>query len=154
MMLNKKLTKILLLLGLVVTSLTVHAVEVKDAWIREAPPAASMMGGFMMIHNSADHDLVLTGANSPTFKHIMLHRTMEVDGVSKMVHQMQITIPAHGMLEFKPGSYHIMMPAPEKRLVAGDKVMVELEFKSGETKDVEFVVRKGMGMGGGGHHHH
>jgi len=155
-MLTKKLTNIFILVSLLMTSLVVHAVEVNDAWIREAPPAASMMGGFMVIENPSAKELVLVGASSKTFKHIMLHRTVEEDGVSKMIHQMKILIPAHGKLVFKPGSYHIMMPVPDKRLVAGDKVMIRLEFKSGESKDVEFVVRKGMGMnhGGGGHHHH
>ena len=137
------------------TNHTVHAVEVNDAWIREAPPTASMMGGFMTIHNPSAQDIVLIAASSKTFKHIMLHRTIEENGVSKMVHQMQVVIPAHGSLEFKPGSYHIMMPAPQKRLVAGDKVMIKLEFKSGKTSDVEFEVRKGMVMNhGGGNHHH
>lgn len=153
-MFTKKLINLLMLFMLSMISLMVHAVEVTDAWVREAPPSAKMLGGFMTINNHSDKDMVLTGANSKTFKKVMLHRTMEVDGVSKMVHQHMITIPAHGQLEFKPGDYHIMMPAPEKRLVAGDKVTITLVFKSGETRDVEYTVRKGMKMQGHGHQHH
>lgn len=154
---TKKLTKLLMLAVLSVSSFTVHAVEVTDAWIREAPPSAKMLGGFMTINNHSDKDMVLTGANSKAFKKVMLHRTMEVDGVSKMLHQHMIVIPAHSKLEFKPGSYHIMMPAPNKRLVVDDKVTVTLVFKSGKTKDVEYTVKKAMKMNHGaghGHNHH
>jgi len=154
MMLAKKLINILILFMVFMTSLTVNALEVSNAWIREAPPSAKMMGGFMIISNPSDKDMVLIGANSKAFKNVMLHRTLEIDGVSKMVHQHMITIPAHGKLEFKPGDYHIMMPAPKKRLVAGDKLTITLKFKSGKTKDVEYTVRKGMKMDGHGNHGH
>ena len=169
-MLTKKITQVVALIMFLISSMYVHAVEVSDAWIREAPPAARMLGGFMTINNHSDKEMILVGASSKTFKHIMLHRTMEVEGVSKMIHQDQVVIPAHGTLVFKPGDYHIMMPAPEKRLVAGDKVMVTLKFKSGKIQKVEYTVRKGNGgtyhqghsmqdmdkkhdMHGGGHHH-
>ena len=145
-MLIKKTLQITTVALLSLASLMVHAVEVSDAWIREAPPAAQMMGGFMTISNTSDKDEVLVGASSAIFMHIMLHRTVEKDGVSKMMHQDEVVIPAHNKVEFKPGDYHIMMPTPEKRLVVGDKVMVKLEFKSGKTVDVEYTVRKGMAM--------
>lgn len=155
-MFTKKLSNLLMLVMLSMTSLAVHAVEVTDAWVREAPPGAKMLGGFMTLSNHSAKDVMLTGASSKSFKHIMLHRTIEEDGVSKMVHQHMVRIPAHGKVEFKPGDYHIMMPASEKRLLAGDKVMVTLKFKSGKTVDVEFTVRKAMAMkhNGGGHNKH
>lgn len=146
---------LLMLLGL-----SAQALEVENAWIREAPPSAQMMGGFMTLKNESDEPMVLTGAHSKSFKMIMLHRTVEKDGMAKMIHQDKVVIPAHSTLEFKPGSYHIMMPSPSKRLVAGNKVTITLEFEGGKTMDVVYTVRKdtmrmpkmdGMNMD---HHHH
>jgi copper(I)-binding protein len=123
-----------------------QALEVENAWIREAPPSAQMMGGFMTLKNDSDKPMVLTGAHSKAFKMIMLHRTVEKDGMARMIHQDKVVIPAHGTLEFKPGSYHIMMPSPAKRLVAGDKVTITLEFEGGKHVDVVYTVRKGKMM--------
>jgi copper(I)-binding protein len=139
----KKTIRVLIPGLLALLGLTAQAQEVENAWIREAPPAAQMMGGFMTLKNDSDKPMVLIGAHSKTFSMIMMHRTMEQDGMSRMIKQDKVVIPAHGMLEFKPGSYHIMMPSPSKRLVAGDKVTITLEFEGGKTMDVVYTVRKG-----------
>jgi len=143
----KKTIRILIPGLLALLGLSAQALEVDNAWIREAPPSAQMMGGFMTLKNDSDKPMVLTGAHSKSFSMIMLHRTVEKDGMARMIHQDKVVIPAHGTLEFKPGSYHIMMPSPSKRLVAGNKVTITLEFEGGKTMDVEYTVRKDtMGM--------
>jgi copper(I)-binding protein len=137
-----KTFKFLTLGLLTLFALSAQAIEVDNAWIREAPPSAQMLGGFMTIKNDSAKEMVLVGAHSKAFSMIMLHRTVEQDGMSRMIHQDKVVIPAHGMVEFKPGDYHIMMPSPAKRLVAGDKVTITLEFEGGKEVDVEFTVRK------------
>lgn len=157
-MLTKTL-KFLTLGLLTLVTLTAQAIEVDNAWIREAPPSAQMLGGFMTIKNDSANDMVLVGAHSKAFSMIMLHRTVEKDGMARMIEQDKVVIPAHGMVVFKPGDYHIMMPNPAKRLVEGDKVTITLEFEGGKEVDVEFTVRKGQmpmhnmdGMDMGHHH--
>lgn len=130
-------------LATLLISASAQALEVENAWIREAPPSAQMMGGFMTLKNDSDKPVTLVGLSSKAFPMIMMHKTVEEHGMSRMIKQDQVVIPAHGTLSFRPGSYHLMMTSPGKRLVAGDKVTLTLKFKSGKTMDVVYTVRKG-----------
>jgi copper(I)-binding protein len=123
--------KRLLLSALLFLNQAVYAgseIEVTDAWVREAPPSARMLAAFMVIRNTGDQEAVLTGVDSPDFNHVMLHQSIMVDGVARMQHQDTIRIPAGGSVSLKPGSFHLMMPAPEARLKAGDQVEFLLHF--------------------------
>jgi len=115
---------------------------VENAWVREAPPNAHMMAAYMTLNNTGADDAVLTQVDSPAFGHVMLHKSEVVDGVARMIHQDEIVIPARGAVELKPGSFHLMMPAPEKRLVEGDRVDFILTFADGATTRVQADVRK------------
>jgi len=135
------------LLGLILSVwslLTVaeSTLQVEDAWVREAPPNAHMMAAYMTLMNRGAGEAVLTQVGSPAFGHVMLHKSEVVDGVARMIHQHEIVIPAHGSVELKPGSFHLMMPAPDKRLVEGDRVDFVLTFSNGDTIRVQADVRK------------
>ncbi len=117
---------------------------VDDAWVREAPPGALALAGYMTLHNHAEKERVLVGAQSPAFGSVMLHKTVIEGDMSKMVHQHMITIPAGGMISFEPNSYHLMMMKPKQPLKAGDKVVVTLSFKDGTTQEVTHEVRAQM----------
>jgi copper(I)-binding protein len=117
-------------------------IMVENAWIREAPPGATAMAGYMVVKNTGAKDKVLVGASSPDFKSVMLHRTVVENGMAKMVHQPVITIPAKGEVTFEPNGYHVMLMGPKRALKAGDKVAVTLKFKDGETVEVVHEVRK------------
>ncbi len=118
---------------------------VDNAWIREAPPGAVALAGYMTVMNQSDKPRVLTAASSPVFGRVMLHRTVMEGGMAKMVHQMAIEIPANGKVIFEPNGYHLMLMKPKQQLKAGDKVGISLEFKSGETLEATYEVRAGMG---------
>ena len=106
-------------------------VEVDNAWVREAPPTAHMMAAYMTLQNSSEQDAILVDVDSPAFRHVMLHKSEVVDGIARMMHLDQITVPARGSVEFKPGSYHLMMPAPDTRLTEGDSIDFILTFADG-----------------------
>ena len=118
------------------------ALVVENAWVREAPPNAHMMAAYMTLRNTGSDEAVLSGVDSPTFSHVMLHKSEVVDGVARMSHQDELLIPAGGSVELKPGGFHLMMPAPEQRLVAGDRVEFVLTFSNGDTLRVQADVRK------------
>jgi copper(I)-binding protein len=135
------------LLALIVSAWSLLAtadatLQVEDAWVREAPPNAHMMAAYMTLKNTGSGDAVLTQVDSPAFGHVMLHKSEVVDGVARMIHQSELVIPAKGAVELKPGSFHLMMPAPEKRLVEGDRVEFVLTFSNGDTTRVQADVRK------------
>ena len=135
------------LLALIVSAWSLLAtadstLQVENAWVREAPPSAHMMAAYMTLKNTGSGEAVLTQVDSPAFGHVMLHKSEVVDGVARMIHQDEIVIPAQGSVELKPGGFHLMMPAPEKRLMEGDRVDFILTFSNGATTRVQADVRK------------
>ncbi len=124
--------------------------SVHNAWIREAPPNAKALAGYMVVKNRGSEKRRLIAVASPAFKSIELHRTDITEGMAKMVPQDHMPIPAAGSLELKPGDYHLMLLHPAKPFSAGDEVPMKLEFDNGDTLSVTMRVRKALGE----HHHH
>lgn len=118
------------------------AIVVENAWVREAPPGASMMAAYLVINNLADSDIELVGVDSPAFTRVMMHRSEMVDGVARMSHRDSLVVPARGSLALEPGGFHLMMPAPRERLKQGDKVDLLLHFADERCIRVTAVVRK------------
>ena len=145
MKLKKSLLASLVVLAASGIAYAAEQLMVDDAWVREAPPGAQALAGYMKLHNHGDSERVLVGAESPAFESVMLHRTVMEGDISKMVHQHMITIPAGGMLSFEPNGYHLMMMKPKQALKAGDKVGVTLLFKNGDNQEVSHEVRAAMG---------
>ena len=117
-------------------------VQVEDAWVREAPPGARMLAAYLTVKNSGTEDRMLVEVQSPAFSHVMLHKSEVVDGVARMIHLDEVVIPARGSVQFQPGGLHLMMPAPEARLSAGDRVPLVLIFADGSRIEVQAEVRK------------
>ena len=117
-------------------------IQIEDAWVREAPPSARMLAAYMTLKNPADQDQVLVEVQSPAFSHVMLHRSEVIDGVARMIHLDEVVIPAGGSVQLEPGGLHLMMPAPETRLSAGDRVPLVLLFADGNQIEVQAEVRK------------
>ena len=106
-------------------------VTASACWVRLIPGPAPA-GGFFVAHNAGSADVVLTGAHSPDYEMVMLHQTSESDGMSKMAMVHEVTIPAGQNLEFKPGSYHIMLEKPRAGLKIGDTIQVDFTLSNGE----------------------
>ncbi len=146
-------------LSLLIWLSTAHAagaqeLQILDAWIREAPPNAMALAGYLTLTNPGAKERRLVGVTSPDFEWIELHRTVHEGGVAKMQAQDAMPIPAGGRLELRPGDYHLMMMRPARALRAGDEVTADLAFANGERLPVRFVVKKGPGGGYEHHHHH
>lgn len=139
---------------LVSTSLFAGEIVVKSAWVREAPPMAKALGGFMVLKNLGGTERYLVSVSASHFDEVMLHRTVMKGDIARMVHQSQVAIPSGGRIEFKPGDYHLMLMRPDRRFTAGEQIDVVLKFKNGEEKHVPYKVLKGMNMGGGMNHDH
>ncbi len=131
-----------LLYGWSLLALAGPTIVVENAWVREAPPSAQMMSAYMTLKNTGSDDLVLVEVESPAFRRVMLHKSEVVDGIARMSHQDQLLIPAGGSVELKPGSFHLMMPAPGERLQSGDRVAFDLIFADGSTTRIQADVRK------------
>ena len=116
--------------------------QIDAAWIREAPPGATAMAGYMQIINNSANNLILHSANSPAFKAIEFHRSIEEDGVYKMVPHLHLHIAANSTMELKPGDYHLMMFNPTNALKEGDTIEVNLVFSNKHIVSTSIPVKK------------
>ena len=111
------------------------SVMVMKAYARaSATPTAETGAAYvsLMVHGEADR---LVSVSTPAAKMAGLHKTVEADGVMKMEHADAIEVPANGMLEMKPGGYHIMLMGLARPLKEGDEIELTLTFeKAGEVK--------------------
>ncbi len=122
-------------------ALACPGLHVSDAWIREAPPGAAVMAAYAQLHNQGDTALIIDGARSTAFGAIELHRTLEQDGVSRMLRGQSLELAPGDRGAFAPGGYHLMLFRPQQPLQAGD--LVDIEILCGtEPTSVRFDVRK------------
>jgi hypothetical protein len=112
---------------------------VSNFWLQVAPPNASVMAAYGELTNTSENNIVLMDAYSPAFAMTMIHQSMLVDGVAKMLHQDEIVIKSHDKLVFKPGSYHIMLMQPQFKINKGDLIKINLIYKQGEDKQVQEI---------------
>ena len=120
-------------------------ITIQDAWIREAPPNASAMAGYLTINNNTNQNRILTFAKSKHFNAIEIHRTTFEDGIAKMRRHDDLPIPAGESLVFKPGDFHLMLFGPKAALKSGDEVIITLCMLDNETLeevDIVMLVKK------------
>jgi copper(I)-binding protein len=133
-------------------AMAAQQLTVEDAWIREAPPGAPMLAGYLILHNHSDQERALVAAESPAFGMVELHRTVLEDGMARMVAQKRIPVPAGGQAALKPGDYHLMLMKPQQPLKAGDTADLTLHFDDGSSMTIQAVVRRAT-MDGMQHNH-
>ncbi|MBS3799946.1 MAG: copper chaperone PCu(A)C [Thioalkalivibrio sp.] len=120
-----------------------HAeVHVHDPWIAEAPPTARALAAFMALENAGSTPRHLVAAEASGFDRIELHRSIEEEGMHRMVKQEAIEIPAGGRVELAPGDYHVMLMGVQAPLRAGDTVSMRLIFANDEVRSLEVPVRR------------
>lgn len=117
---------------------------VTDAWFR-ALPTGLPAGGYFTIKNAGDKNMVLTGAHTDSCGMTMLHRSMDNGGMTSMQDVKSVVVPAHGMLSFSPGGYHIMCMTPTPEVSPGSTITVTLQFADGTKLDVKFDVKGATG---------
>ena len=103
-------------------------------------PADLPLAGYFDLANATDRPLVLTGASSPAFQMVHMHRSMESGGVSTMAPAERIEVKPGATVHFAPGGYHLMLMNRLKPLQVGQEVPIRLEFASGDSVQALFVV--------------
>src|SRR5438105_1967786 len=117
-------------------------ISVRDAWVRETPPGMAMTAAYMVLQNKTSQPQVLVAARSSGFETVTIHRSINTQGMTGMEHSPQVELLPHANLPFAPGGYHLMLVNPKGRLRAGDRVEIQLEFRSGLVLPVAYEVRK------------
>ena len=135
------------------------AIMISDAWVRSAPPGASVMAGYFELSNHNHTAVTLTTASSPQFKSVEIHKSYNDSGMMRMQKVDELSIDSHESVRFEPGSYHLMLIKPINALKPGDASMITLEFNNHPNVSVAFTVKKDQATAGQhdmghGHKHH
>lgn len=136
--------------GLLLAGLSSAAVGAKPAcvpaidkaWVRAAPPGATTLAGYLVLRNSCEGAVEVVDVESLDFGMPMIHRTEQVDGVSRMRPAGKLEVPAGGELRFEPNGLHLMLMRPLRPLAEGDRARLRLVLADGRRIYVEAPVRR------------
>lgn len=111
-----------------------------SAWVREAPPGASVLAAYLTIENPGTQAQTLTSVSSPDFAAAEIHVTEIKNGTAAMTRLASTDIPARGRQVLAPGGAHVMLMRPRRALRVGDSVTLRLRFKSGKILSIPAAV--------------
>jgi copper(I)-binding protein len=121
----------------------VHAegkLSVFDAWIRSAPPGATMMAGYATLTNAGDVPIKVLTVQSDAFRQSSIHETVVERGVTKMRELPRVDLAPGATVEMKPGGAHLMLSEPRHPIVAGEKVQIVFLLADGTRLETYFDV--------------
>lgn len=116
-------------------------IEASDAYVRGLPPGVANTAAYMTLRNTGAVAVDLTGARSPVSASVMLHDTVNHDGMLHMVHVDKATIPAGGELTLASGGMHLMLMQLREQPADGSEVELVLQFSDGSELSVLAPVR-------------
>lgn len=118
------------------------AVAIADAWVREAPPGARALGGYMTVTNRGKKALTLKGVSSPLFGSVEMHTIVQEEGRMRMKQVMELSIAPGASLQLKPGDKHLMLMQPKQTFKAGQKIALTLDFGKDGTHKLDVEVKR------------
>ena len=122
-------------------------ISVNGIWSWPAHASTDGGGGtgavYLTIVNDGDVADRLLRVHTGVADTLEIHETVMVDDRMKMQPVTAgIEIPAHGSIEFKPRSHHIMLIGLRQDLRAGERFPLVLEFEKSGNRTVESEVRE------------
>ena len=115
--------------------------EVKDAWVRLAPPTVAVNAAYMSLGNNTDRTITITRVDADCCAMTMLHETRQDANSVSMVHRDKLDIAPQSAVQLKPGGLHIMLMRPAQSLSEGDQVKLTITMSDGSTHLVVAPVR-------------
>jgi hypothetical protein len=122
-------------------------IAIVKAWARATPPGARVGAAYVAIENRGAADDSLVGAASPAAHSVMLHETVEENGIAKMRPLDIVNVPADSMVEMQPGGMHMMLMGLSAPLKEGESVPLTLTFERAGTVTVDAGIAP-IGAGG------
>jgi copper(I)-binding protein len=115
-------------------------IVIDKAWTRATPKGADSGAGYLVVHNNGTAPDKLTGGTAD-FGTVEIHEMKTESGVMQMRELKDgLAVPAHGVVRFAPGGYHIMFTHLTKPLEKGAKVTATLTFERAGAIPVEFPI--------------
>jgi copper(I)-binding protein len=106
----------------------VAAVEVRDAWVRQAVPGQSGTGAFMKI--TAPSGARLVGASTPAAGVAEVHE-MKMEGDTMKMREVTggLELPPRQTVELKPSGLHLMLMDLKQPIAKGGSIPLTLRFE-------------------------
>jgi copper(I)-binding protein len=134
-MIDRRWIPIFLLFGFCCRAFAGEGVNVSEGWVRAVPGSVTDSAAFMVITNTGDVPLKLTGGTTGLAGMAMLMVTTHkmVQGVDALGMKGVdfIEIPAHGTVRLKPGGDHLMLMGLTAHPHPGEMVTITLQFQPG-----------------------
>ena len=97
---------------------------------------------FMVIRNRGNIDDRLVNVESDIAGIVQIHETrVDANGVASMFLLDEMEIPAGGEIQFRPGSYHIMLMGMKRELKVGELVRFALTFEKAGRVEIDALVK-------------
>lgn len=114
-------------------------VTVDHPWVRGVVAGQSSTGAFMTIRSTEATELIRV--SSPVAASASLHRMVMADSMMSMEPVSSLAIPAHGSVDLKPGTYHVMLIGLKETLVAGTSIPLVLTFRGSDQVERSMTVQ-------------
>ncbi len=125
---------------LAATTSIAHAdVSVDHPWVRGVVAGQSSTGAFMTIRSTQATELVRV--SSPIAAGVSLHRMVMTNSMMSMEPMEALPIPANGLVELKPGTYHLMLIGLKRSLKPGASVPLRLTFRGADRIETSLTVQ-------------
>lgn len=131
-----------LMLGAAGVSAQTPALTVHDAWVREPMGNRNTTGAFAIVENASATPRAIVAVSADVSDKVELHEMKNEGGMMRMSPVKRIEVPAHGKLELKPGSFHVMLFDMKKKPAAGDTITLTLTFDDGTRVSTDATVRR------------
>ena len=123
-------------------------IEVVSPWARATPAGAENAAAYMTLVNKGQAADRLVSASTPVAKMAQLHKTVDDNGVMKMLPVDGVEVHAGSQAVFKPGGYHVMLMKLAHPLEVGQSFPLTLTFEKAGAITVTVKVQKIGSMGG------
>ena len=126
----------------------------KDPFAFATAASAKAGGAYITLMNHGGEADRLIGAKADVSKIVEVHEHIKDGDVMRMREvEAGIELPAGGMIEMKPGGYHVMFMGLNAPLEEGQNIPVTLVFESGKEMTVDVPVKKRGAHSHSGHSH-
>jgi periplasmic copper chaperone A len=116
--------------------------QINNAWVKLAPPSASVNAAYLELRNTTDSSVVITEITADCCGHVMLHET-KIDGDKASMHHLdELNVQAKSNLVMRPGGLHIMLMQIKTPLVVDAKVQFILTFADGRQQQFGAMVKR------------
>jgi copper(I)-binding protein len=119
----------------------IATLRIVNPWARATPRGADIGGAYMTIRNTGTDADRLIGGSTAIANRFEVHQMLMDKGVMKMRPvEGGLEIKPGQAVEFKPGSFHVMLMGLKQQLEKGQRVKATLEFEKAGKVDIEFAV--------------